>query len=507
MNRRNFIKQTGLGIGSVALGGFSELGFLHRDSFAQVNPEDQFARPFHLPPLNTGVRDGSKIRFDLQIRQGESNFIFNLPTKTLGLNGDYLGPVLRAKRGDRVSFNVKNNFSEEVALHWHGMMLPAVMDGGPHQSIAPGDVWLSEYEIKQAASTYWYHAHTHQRTGFQVYHGLAGLFIIDDDESERLHLPSEYGVDDIPIVIQDRVFDRTGRFVYLNSMHDRMMGMHGNTILVNGVVTPTFKTKKRAVRFRILNGCNARILNLGFSDSRPLMVIGGDGGLLPAPEIRKSVRLAPGERTEILIDFSDQGDLVLQHLAIRSTAARGLMGMGMMSGGTQSFGIMKIESRTRPGQSALMLRTQFLEQSNWQEVSVSRTRSLRLDMGMGPAMMMSNQSGSNAFSINGKAFDIETVNFQVQKNTNEIWTITNGSMVPHPFHVHNTQFKVLSRSSGVLAATEQGLKDTILVNPREQVRILVPFPEFSDSKNPYMYHCHILEHEDAGMMGQYTVEV
>lgn len=506
MNRRIFIKRSALGIGGVAMGGLSEFGLLSLDSFGQASLASRFSREFHLPPLDTGTRTGSAVQFDLQIREGVSNFIFDLPTNTLGINGDYLGPVLRARRGDRVSFSVSNKFQDEVALHWHGMMLPAIMDGGPHQSIAPNGTWLPEFEINQAASTYWYHAHTHQRTGFQVYHGLAGLFIVDDDESERLNLPSDYGVDDIPLIIQDRVFDGAGRFVYLGSMHDQMMGMHGNTILVNGVLTPTFRTKKRIIRFRILNGCNARILNLGFSDKRPFVVIGGDGGLLSQPEIRQVIRLAPAERAEILVDFSGGDDVLLQNFSTQGVSRRGMMGMGMMASGNGNFGIMKIDAKPATGQSTLMLPNQLSIAPNWDNILIAGNRNIRLEMGMGPGMMMSNRANRNAFSINGKAFDINTINFQVNESTYEIWTLINNSMAAHPFHVHNTQFKILSRSRSAISSTELGLKDTVLVYPHEQVRILLPFPGFSDSKNPYMFHCHVLEHEDAGMMGQFTVE-
>jgi blue copper oxidase len=504
MKRRNFIKSSALGLGGLTLGAGSGLTGLGQDAHAQTPVLDPFSRPFQLPPMDTGKRDGNQLHFDLSVQPGSSNFIGRLDTPTMGINGDYLGPTLRAKRDDNVSFAVKNNLSEVTTLHWHGLVLPAEMDGGPHQVIHPGETWRPEFNIVQNAATFWYHAHTHGRTGAQVYHGLAGMFIVDDDVSQDIDLPTDYGIDDIPVVIQDRAFNRNGSLRYLGSMPDQMRGMHGNFILVNGVVTPTLKAERPLTRLRLLNGSNARIYNLAFNDNRPFAVIAADGGLLAQPELVKGIRLAPGERAEILIDLSDGRDIILRNRPQSQTSGGGMM--QMMDGGNQAFDIMKIISPTNTGNTLVRLPAELSPLPDWSNANPTSKRQFELEMAMGPRMMMSRMMGGSTMSINGESFDMDVVNIRVRSNTFEIWEIGNNSMLAHPFHIHNTQFKVLARSGRSISATEKGLKDTVLVYPQEKVRLLVPFPEYSDPERPYMYHCHILEHEDAGMMGQFTVE-
>ena len=161
---------------------------------------------FAVPPLEKGRREGKDLYFELSLQKGLAQLLpsGNPKTKTYGVNLPYLGTTLRAKKGDNVHIKVANRLDETSTLHWHGMKLPAAADGGPHQPIKPGDSWLSEFKIIQNASTLWYHSHQLHQTGRQVWQGLAGLFIIDDDESLKSGLPNEYGVDDIPVVIQDR---------------------------------------------------------------------------------------------------------------------------------------------------------------------------------------------------------------------------------------------------------------------------------------------------------------
>ncbi len=509
MKRRTFVKSATLSLSASALAAIEATRFGGL-ALAKTAAPDRFSQPFRIPPLDEGTRNGSEVHFKLGIDWGESNFIGNLATPTLGINSQYLGPVLRAKRGDTVSFLIKNKLNEDVALHWHGMKLPAAMDGGPHQAIKPADSWTPRFKINQEASTCWYHAHTHGRTGYQVYHGLAGLFIIDDDVSDALDLPSEYGVDDVPVVIQDRAFHRDGSFRYLGSMHEQMMGMQGDTILVNGVVTPTLKAQRSVIRLRLLNGSNARVYDLAFSDGRPMAIIAADGGFLAKPVLQATLRLAPGERAEIMLDLSDGRDVVLENQQTSGTERGGMMGRGMamMTGGTGTtqFAIMKIVARSQAEQTLLKLPQELAPLPDWSNVPIAARRKFELEMQMGPRMMMSRMSGGSPFSINGASFDRDTINFQVRKNSFELWQLSNNSMLAHPFHIHNTQFRVLGRTGRSLSATESGLKDTVLVYPGEQVRLLVPFPDYTDPEKPYMYHCHILEHEDGGMMGQFTVD-
>ena len=460
------------------------------DSSIPVTSNDTFK----VPPLDSGQRNGDIVSFNLKLGVSKTQFFDGVNTTTLGINQNYLGPVLRAKRGDKVRIHVSNQIGVPSTLHWHGMVLPASMDGGPHQEIKHGGSWTSEYEIRQQASTLWYHSHQMHQTGAQVYYGLAGMFIIDDEGSEKLGLPQTYGVDDLPCTIQDRRFNRDGSLAYIGSMHDRMMGMEGDMIMVNGVITPTLKAKRSLLRLRLHNGSNARVYQLAFSDQRAFQVIASDGGFLESPVSVNSLRLAVGERMEILVDVSDKKVIQLQS----QQAAGGMMGMmGRRSTNNSAFAVMTIDA-TQAQASPHKIPSTLRAMSAIPDAKTAiKTRQFDLQMGMG---MM-----HGGFRINGKTMDMARIDFQVKRNSTEIWEVLNNSPMAHPFHVHNVQFHILDRNGKQPPTIESGLKDTVLVQSGEMVRIVMTFPEYSDAKTPYMYHCHILEHEDQGMMGQFTV--
>jgi len=462
-----------------------------------------------IPALNTGVRKGNQVSFNLNIKTGETAFFKGLKTPTLGINQSFLGPVLRAKRGDIVNINVSNQFNQISTLHWHGMTLPANMDGGPHQEIKPGKTWNSRFQIRQGASTLWYHSHAMHQTGPQVYYGLAGIFIIDDENSLNSDLPKAYGVDDIPCTIQDRRFNRDGTLAYKTSMPDQMMGMQGSTMLVNGVVDPVLKAKRTLLRLRLHNGSNARTYNLAFNDNRPFHVIASDCGFLSRPFKTNQIRLAVAERVEILVDVSDRKQIMLKSLA---SSGGGGMGMMRMMNNSSEMDILLIDARNAQQSKHKVPKVLPVSSAHPDSRKAVTTRKFELEMGMmgrggmmgkGPMGMM--RGGGGMFRINGKSMDKNRIDFQVKRNTTEIWQVSNNSPMAHPFHVHNVQFKVLDRNGKRPHPSETGLKDTVLVNSGETVRIVMRFPEYSDAKVPYMYHCHILEHEDAGMMGQFVV--
>ena len=504
ISRRRFIQSVGLGGASLI---FAPLSLS-----VSAKTSSPFTNKYALPLLDEGKRQGNNVFFNLGLQQAKTSFFPGVETSTLGINSNYLGPVLRAKRGDTVNINVTNHIGQESTLHWHGFTLPAKMDGGPHQRIANGATWNATFQIRQPASTLWYHSHQFHGTGEQVYAGMAGLFYIDDENSKHLGLPSTYGVDDLPVVIQDRAFNRNGQFRYVSSMPDRMMGMQGNVILVNGVIKPRLEAQKTVLRLRLLNGSNARIYHLAFNDNRHFDVIASDCGMLASPAKINRLILAPGERAEIIVDLSDRKPVILKSLkgAIRNT---GMMGM-MMGNNDREFDIMQIDPQ-RAEKSAYKRPSSILHPANLNPAEAVGTRAMEMNMTMmgmmggggmmGRGGMMGGKRRGSGFTINGRSYDLKRIDFSVKRGTSEIWEVTNRSMLPHPLHVHNTQFQVLSRNGRQPYAHESGLKDTILVYPREVVRILVPFRYYSDANNPYMYHCHILEHEDQGMMGQFTV--
>jgi FtsP/CotA-like multicopper oxidase with cupredoxin domain len=493
LDRRQFLQ-------TVTMGGFGLLAPGFHQLVSAAETDSWFQNPLALPPLEEGrLIDGAR-RFDLTLQYGVSNFLGDRPTPTVGINANYLGPVLRVLQGDDVMFRVTNRLAEPSTLHWHGLNLPAVMDGGPHQVIASGKTWSSEFKIRQGACTQWYHSHMYHRTGIQVYFGLAGLLYIDDKESKSLNLPSQYGVDDIPLVLQDRSFNQDGSLRYASSMHDRMMGVMGQTMLVNGTTFARFEAQKPLTRFRILNGSNARIYNLEFEDQREFLQIASDGGLLAQPVAMRSSILAPGERIEILVEFAPGESVMLRHKSLprRPGGGSGMMGMmsGMMAASDSPFPIMRCDA-SRVVSAAQQVPTKLIKPRNWAYDEAVRTRRFNLDMGMG--------MGRGGFSINGKSMDINRIDARVPLGDIEVWEISNTSPMAHPFHIHDVQFRIIERDGRPPGANEEGLKDTVLVNSGERVRLVMQFENYADAKAPYMFHCHILEHEDAGMMGQFVV--
>ena len=499
MNRRRFLQ-------AAAISGAASLVplYLSRDVFAGYAAKD-FNAPLAIPPELKGRMVGGKRVYDMTLQRGSMQFFEGLDTPTAGINGNYLGPVIRARRGESALFNVKNQLGEPSTIHWHGLHLPARMDGGPHQTIAPGQTWRPEFDINQPASTQWYHSHMYHRTGVQVYYGLAGLFYIDDEHSQNMDLPDQYGVNDIPLVIQDRRFKRDGSFHYISGMRDQMLGVLGNDILVNGVVRPKYEVRQKQMRFRILNGSNARSYNLEFSDQREFVQIASDGGLLEKAVRMRQLHVSPGERAEIVVQFENNEDVMLQHKPLpENKRARGMMAM-MMSGNDRPFNVMRFTSHDPQGE-VVKIPARLATIPVWSVADAAVTRRFDLDMQMMGMGMMGGGGNGGGFSINNKSYELEHIDAVVRLNDIEIWEFTNNSPMPHPMHIHDIQFRILDRNGKLPPLNERGLKDTVLVNADETVRVITKFENYADENSPYMYHCHILEHEDRGMMGQFVVK-
>lgn len=488
-SRRSFL----LGGSAITL---SSLLFSNSD--AQAQKRNSFDEPVSIPSIYTGSIKNNVREFDLVLQSGQTEFFEGIKTATAGVNGSYLGPVLKMTSGEKVRINVKNSLGYPSTLHWHGMNVPAIADGGPHQVVEPNEIWSPEFTIHEFASTMWYHSHQMHETASQVWSGLAGMIIVEDSETDDLNLPSEYGVNDIPLVLQDRRFYRDGSMPYEESMHDQMAGMIGSFPVVNGTILPYFDVTSTKLRLRLLNGANASIYHLAFSDSREFVQIASDGGLLAKPVSMSQLRLAPGERVEIIVDF-DAG----QPVELQSVAARSRSGMGMM-GAEQSPQFALIEFRPALELTpTASVPSSLANLPDVSEIEAVRTRKFLLEMpAMGPMRML---GLGGDFTINGKSMDMERIDEVVNVGETEIWEIANAGPMIHPFHVHNTQFRILDRDGSLPPANEAGLKDTVVVESGETVRLLVRFEHYTDAAKPYMYHCHILEHEDAGMMGQFTV--
>jgi FtsP/CotA-like multicopper oxidase with cupredoxin domain len=441
-----------------------------------------------------------------------------------GFNQPYLGPLLRMRRGGSARIDVHNRLQEAITVHWHGLHVPGEVDGGPHAEIAPGAIWKPTLEIDQPACTAWYHSHRHGHTAPHVYAGLAGMLIVDDPRVADPGLPRRLGVDDLPLVLQDRMFGADGRLHYPGGMMAMMAGVRGDQMLVNGAIRPVADVPAGIVRLRLLNACNARILHLHLDDGRPLQRIGSDGGLLARPVAERMLVLAPGERAEVLVDCATDvpaAGLRLLSLPDANRPRMGMMGGGMgrgmgMTGAEPAavaaggaFEVLRLRADAGREGAVRTLPLQLLHAAPAPQLGEpqQRRRFVLDSMGgmMGGGMgrgMGRGGMGMMAMTINGRPFDMDRIDLTVRRGDTELWEVQAGDMA-HPFHVHGTSFQVLSVNGRPVDFAATGWKDTVLVDGRAE--LLMRFQHKAGPQHPYMFHCHILEHEDAGMMGQFSV--
>lgn len=477
---------------------------------------DNAGQPLRIPPLMDGVlQQGTRV-FSLTLQQGMSRFYTDVDTPTWGINGDYLGPTLRMREGDKVRMEVSNTLDESSVLHWHGMNVPAKADGGPYQGIEPDGLWAPEFQVNQPAASCWYHSHAMHRSGPQVYRGLAGMLIVNDDATDNLGLPAEYGVDDIPVIIQDRIFDRNGMMVYPDQMRHHMVGVRGNTILVNGTLNPVFQSRTGRLRLRLLNAANARNFTLALSNGRSFWQIATDCGLMETPLELTQLVLTPGERAEIIVDTrgTEPFKLVNVPVPVPDVPYLGLFTDLLREMDTQSFDILTLLPTASSEAWHLPAQLAGIEWIPAEEASVQRSFALQMGNGRGNGGGLgggphSRQEfggwGGGVHKINGREMDMNFIEATIQAGTTEIWEIVNETPMIHPFHVHKVHFQVLERNGQPPLPSERGLKDTVNVPPLGSVRIIARFTGPGDPMMPYMFHCHILEHEDHGMMGQFMI--
>jgi len=416
-------------------------------------------------------------------------------------------PVVVAKRGTKMTFNVQNNLTEETTVHWHGFKIPGFQDGGPDFPIEAGSSRVYEFTLEQPAGALWFHPHAHGTTATQVYNGLAGALILTDDITDNLESNKQIptGDHDVALLIQDRQFtadNGSGQraLTYSATGIAGILGMLGDHILVNGVELPSLKVDTRQYRLRLFNGSNARTYDFALADGANFSVVGTDGGLLNAPVQTDHIMLGAGERAEIVVDFGNHaiGDSAM--LVSRAFTGGGMMGGGSLPNGAV-IDIMHFDVTTQATDDVTLytslpanadINTRLIE------ADATATRSFIMSMGGMGGMGMQ-------FQINGKLFDINRVDEVVTAGATEIWDISNISVMAHPFHAHAIQWQVLDRNNTPASGVDLGWKDTVLVQPGESVRIIGRFdPVVNIGK--YMYHCHILEHEDAGMMGIFEIQ-
>lgn len=538
MQRRDFLNY------SVALGVASALPLWSRSVFAADRP----ALP--IPDLLTA--DASN-RMQLVVQAGKSSFAGKTAT-TWGYNGNLLGPAVKLNKGQSVTVDIHNQLAEETTLHWHGLEIPGEVDGGPQGIIPAGGKRSVTFTPDQRAATCWFHPHQHGKTGRQVAMGLAGLVLIEDEEIRKLMLPKQWGIDDVPVIIQDKQFSADGQVDYQLDIMTAAVGWFGDTLLTNGAIYPQHAAPRGWLRLRLLNGCNARSLNIAASDNRPLYVIASDGGLLAEPVKVTELPMLMGERFEVLVDVSDGKAFDLVTLPVSQ------MGMAIAPF-DKPHPVMRVQpllitaSGTLPDSLTSMPSLPSLEGLTVRKLQLSMDP--MLDM-MGMQMLMKKYGGQamagmdhgkmmghmnndnmghgnmnhgnmnhgemgnmqhgdmgnmkhgsfdfhNANRINGQAFDMNKPMFAAAKGQHERWVISGqGDMMLHPFHIHGTQFRILSENGKAPAAHRAGWKDTVRVEGGVS-EVLVKFDHDAPKEHAYMAHCHLLEHEDTGMMLGFTV--
>ena len=453
-------------------------------------------------------------RFNAQVVRGPASALQTL-------EGSFIGPVIRLRRGQRVRIRFINHLREPSVVHWHGLDVPELADGHPRFAVDRDAEYVYDFEVTNRAGTYWYHPHPHMRTAAQVYQGLAGVLLVSDSEEDALGLPS--GAGELLCVLQDRRFDAGNQLVYaggavagtmaggmgrgrgmgaggMAQMMETMNGWLGDRMLVNGRVQRSIDVERRTYRVRLLNGSNARIYKLAWSDGSPMVIIGGDGGLLERARTQKVLTLATGQRADLLLDLSDHpsgADVRLESVGFPSADAGRVGMMGETSPVAQGAPLTLMALRVTAGRGPRFVVPERLSTDGFQAVANAPVRRVPLTF------------RQMNWLIDGRVFDMDDVAAAetVTAGSTHIWELVNeinpmGMAMAHPIHMHGTQFRVLSRAGGAGNALRQGIHDagwtdTVLVLPGETVRLQVTF-----SKHPglYLYHCHILEHEDMGMM-------
>jgi FtsP/CotA-like multicopper oxidase with cupredoxin domain len=539
-SRRRFLGQSGLGLVALTtlpsianamenMGmGRMGMGGMHNSMGSEVNypklTPNKSNPNFHpdveldlvCKPIEISILKGAAtkvLHYQATLIKGPKDTVVDIPHS-------YLGSMIRLQKGQKVRINFHNALSQSSVVHWHGLHVPQVMDGHPQYAIESGETLVYEFEVLNRANMNMYHPHPHGATAKQVYLGLAGAVIVNDDEEAALDLPS--GEYEIPLVIQDKQFDSDNQLVYSPNRHQRMTGVTGDNILVNGQANFHLEVESRAYRLRVMNGSTSRIYKLAWDDGMPMTIIGVDGGLLEQPEVKPYVMLAPGERLDVWADFSARNEgsqLMLKSLAFSGVMPKMAMGMNrsrLAVGSEYPICTIKVtrkvsESHKLPTKLAKIHRYGIHETAN-------PNNPLPISISESPMSML----------LNGRAYEFnhplpsERVKmgsivlleiFHAQSNMGMGGGMGGMNMtMPHPIHLHGQQFEIMSRSiSGDTSdydtvregLIDSGLKDTVLVMPMERIKMIKPFQDF---KGLYLYHCHNLEHEDMGMMREFLVE-
>ena len=480
--------------GSAAIAAGALVGGLVGAGIARGRPQ-HFTRPLPIPPLIDAAKQGNAVK--LKVVSGKHPFVSGKPTRCYGYSGPVLGPALRLRRGDEVEVTVENALAIDTTVHWHGLLVPGDVDGGPHNVVKAGSTWRARLKIDQPASTLWFHPHQHHDTARQIYMGLTGLIIVDDGSDASLGLPHGYGIDDLPIILQDRSFGSDGSLLYDLDPLTIQYGLRGDAIIANGVVAPFAKVPSGLVRLRILNAANAQNFDLRFSDRRRFYVIASDAGFLSAPVAVQQLRISPAERFEIIVDFSNGKPVMLE---TGPDKAMGIFGAVSEDATAAFVPIMRFEPTTT-ATLGKEIPARLVEPATADANRAVRHREFLLDSGICGGQRPTEMGMLPGMCINGRTHDLARIDVETALGTTEVWKIVSRGMA-HPFHMHGASFRILSLGGAPPPTYLAGWKDVVLVE--DEAELLVAFGRPATREHPFMYHCHILEHEDAGMMGQYV---
>ena len=480
LSRRTLLALATAALGASAVGACSGLGGGPRRRLAAA---PDFDTPLHVPPLEEGVlADGGVREIVLVAQEGTADLGAGTPTPTWGFNGDHLGPTLRARVGETVRVRVTNRLPEDTTVHWHGMHLPAAMDGGPHQVVAAGADWTPEWTVDQAPATLWYHPHPHGETEKHVYRGLAGLFVLDPEDGPDRRLPHRYGVDDIPVIVQDKRLTDDGELDLDDGGLE--IGLLGDRMLANGTWGGFVEVRTELVRLRLLNGSTARTCALGLDDDRAFDLVATDGGLLERPVRTSRVQLSPGERAEVVVGVRPG-----ERVRLRSYGAElGDVVVPGVFGADDEVDVLELRARRRLEPSPAVPTT--LTTIDWLDLAAAAQRREFVLEGR---------------EINGRSMDMDRIDVTVELGDVELWEVRSRNPYPHNFHVHDVQFQVVGVDGAPPPPHLGGLKDTVYLSPHVTYQLLMRFDDHADPHHPYMFHCHLLMHEDEGMMGQFVV--
>lgn len=512
LDRREFLKRTGYLAGGVAaLGGAGALAWRAGAQPPMVLPSQSKPGNFSdlhirlvMAPAAVSLFPGTPTdvwQYTGTVISGRSRQLEPIP-------GSYLGPTIHVARGNRLRVRMENALPEATITHWHGLDVPEDQDGHPRFAVLPGEVYNYDFTVNERAGLYWYHPHPDMRTAAQVVKGLAGLIRVTDEHEAKFDLPS--GEYEIPLVIQDRTFDSNNQIAYAPGA---LLGYLGNQVLVNGFPALTKTCRTRCYRLRIINGSNARTYKLAWADGTPITVIGTEGGLLEAPVTRPYVMLTPGERLDVWADFSAKtvgSQMILRSLAWTPGGVGG-GGQAPVNGAAMTIATFNIAAAASEYRSLPPYFGDFETLTLDQATNAGSPRIFQISYIL--------SGGQPVWLLNGAVFDMNTTlpNENMPRNTVEVWEIRNtlaSPVMPHPIHFHGRHFQVLQRIGPTGGANltayntvNQGFinaawKDTVLVMPGETVRLLV---RTSDFPGLYVYHCHLLEHEDMGMMRNFRI--